>query len=417
MASPSPKGSPILKLIILILLGVLFLALYIPNKMWNEEAKRTNIGRERMEDIYRASQRFTAVNKYYTPDLEKILDFIRIDTLMVGPAKLERERLNLIPGQRDSLLISFSDTFHINKIVWDSPGPDSLVLNLEPYPQYRKMPSTQWAFASAGPVRAFYRNQKKGDIDVIVYTPDSLALTQIYGDSVRIATKDYLLLQPVDSIEYCPTIHQPLLLSVNVKISLHGVIEAIVNKNPLPDTVKVDTTLDRLVINKFRGDALTRTQDFVNRDTSLSHMSDSLRFAQMKDSLFYNFFDGAIGMLQPKDKLQLENDNTVSTSSDSISYWMGNAPMIKEALFSIPPDPLLDRLMQRGIVKELLPRLSFTELYEVEKVDTVGLTIKCPITEADRNKTSGIFNSLFGVKMEPNHGEIKNGDLSWSEKR
>ena len=77
MAKPSPKGSPILKLIILILIGILFLALYIPSKMWKEEATRTNIGRQRIEDVYRASQRFTAVNKYYTPNLEDILNFIR----------------------------------------------------------------------------------------------------------------------------------------------------------------------------------------------------------------------------------------------------------------------------------------------------------------------------------------------------
>jgi hypothetical protein len=417
MATPSPKGSPILKLIILILLGVLVLSLYLPDKMWKAEAKRTNVGRERMDDIYRASQRFTEVNKYYTPDLEKILNFIRTDTMLVGAAKLERERLNLIPGQRDSVLMSFADTFHVQKIVWESPRPDSLILSLEPHPQYRQMPATRWIFSSAGPVHAFYRNQKKGDIDVVIYTADSLALTQEYGDSVRLATRNYLLSQPVDSIEYCPTIHKPILLSINVKISLHGVIEATVNKSPLPDTVKVDSSLDRLVINKFRGDALTRTQEFVNKDTSLSQMSDSLRFAQIKDSLFFGYFDGAIGMLQPKDKLQLENDNTVNTTADSTSYWVGNAAGIKEALFSLPPDPLVDRLMRRNNVKELLPRLSFTEQYEVEKVDTVGLTIKCPITEVDRNKPRGFFDSLFGVKMEPIHGEIKNGDLSWSEKR
>ena len=61
MATPTPKGSPILKLIILVLIVVLILAIYIPSKMWKEQALRTQLDRQRMEDIYRASQRYTQV--------------------------------------------------------------------------------------------------------------------------------------------------------------------------------------------------------------------------------------------------------------------------------------------------------------------------------------------------------------------
>ena len=417
MATPTSKGSPILKLVILVLVVVLILAIYIPSKMWKEQAQRTHSDHMRMEDIYRASQRFTQVNQYYTPSLEDIIEFIRTDTMMVGPARFERERLNLIPGERDSLLVGFPDSFHVESISWEQPREDSLILSLEPYPRYSAMPPSRWVCTSDSPLHVFARAQKETDTYVIVHTADSLRLTPVYGDSVRLATKDYLLSLDIDSIGICPTVRRPHELDVNVKITLNGLVNSTVLKTPSPDTVAVDSMLRMLVLNKFRGDALARTQEVVNQDTNLTNMKDSLMFAQIKDSLFYSFFDGNISELQPKDKLRLESDRNVHTSSDSIPAWEGNTLRIKNSLFSLPPDPLLDKLMMRDNVQDLFPRMSFEETYEVVRIDTVGLTIKCPINKEDQKHARGFIDAIFGVKMEVNHGEIKNGDLSWSEKR
>ena len=170
------------------------------------------------------------------------------------------------------------------------------------------------------------------------------------------------------------------------------------------------------MINKFRGDAIARTQEVINQDTSISNMKDSLRFVEIKDSLFFTFFNEKIDQLLPKDQIRLESDHTVNTSSDSIDVWYDVSRM-KRTIFGMVQDPLVDRLMQRENVQELFPRVSFEETYDVMKIDTVGITISCPILPEDRKQSRGFFQSIFGVKMEDNHGEIKNGDLSWSEKK
>jgi hypothetical protein len=313
-------------------------------------------------------------------------------------------------------LIGFPDSFHVEKVSWESPREDSLVLNLDPYPRYSMMPSSRWAFASDSAIYAFYRDQFEGDNFLIVHTVDSLRLTPLPGDSVRAATREYLLSMPLDSIDMCPAVNRPHELNVNIKITLNGVATTIVHREPPSDTTAADTTLQKLVLNKFRGDAIARAQEVINQDTALTNMKDSLRFAQIKDSLFYDFFEGKIEELRPGDKLRLESDNFVNTSSDSIAAW-DDILRIKAKLFSLPPDPLLNKLAQREMVQDVLSRITFEEDYAVTKIDTVGITIKCPIVEEDRSGPRGFINTIFGVMIEDNHGNIKNGDLSWSEKR
>jgi hypothetical protein len=416
MATPSAKGSPLYEIIILVLIVVLFLAIYVPSSQWGDQRARTRLARQSMEDVYRASHRYAAVTQMQTPSLETIIEFMRQDTMEITAAKYERERLNLIPGVADSLLVGFPDSFHVERITWDNVTEDSVVLTLKPYDRYSFMPASQWAFASDTPVEVFERASKKSDTYVIVHTQDSLRLTELPADTIRVPSKDYLLSQPLDSIGLCPAVRRPFDLNVNVKITLNGLVNTIINKDVLPDSIPTDTLLQKLVINKFRGDAIARTQEVINQDTAISNMKDSLRFVEIKDSLFFVFFNEKIDQLLPKDQIRLENDHTVNTSSDSINMWYDKARM-KNTIFGIAQDPLVDRLMRRENVLELFPRVSFEESYEVTKIDTVGITIGCPMTEEDQKKPRGLFKSIFGVRMEDNHGEIKNGDLSWSEKK
>ncbi len=416
MATPSAKGSPLFKIIILILIVVLFLAIYVPSSTWNEQQARTRLARQCMEDVYRASRRYTEVTQTHTPSLETIIEFMRQDSMEVIAAKFERERLNLVPGEADSLLVGFPDSFHVERITWENVTEDSVILTLEPYARYSFMPESRWAFAADAPVNVFERATKKSDTYLIVHTLDSLRLTELQGDTVRVPSKDYLLSQPLGSIGLCPTVQRPFTLDVNVKITLNGLVTTIVHEEVLADTIPQDTLLQKLVINKFRGDAIARTQEVINQDTSISNMKDSLRFVEIKDSLFFTFFNEKIDQLLPDDHIRLESDHAANTSSDSIEIWYDESRM-KKTIFGLVQDPLVDRLMRRENVRELFPRVSFEETYEVVKIDTVGITIGCPLVEEDQKQPRGLYRAVFGVRMEDNHGEIKNGDLSWSEKR
>ncbi len=416
MATPSAKGSPLYKIIILILIVVLFLAIYVPSSTWDEQGGRTRLARQCMEDVYRASHRYTEVSQTHTPSLETIIEFMRQDSMEVIAARFERERLNLIPGVADSLLVGFPDSFHVERITWENVTEDSAILTLQPYDRYNLMPVSRWAFASDSPVDVFERATKESDTYVIVHTQDSLRLTELPGDTIRVPSKDYLLSQPLEFIGLCPTVQRPFNLEVNVKITLNGLVTSIDHEEVLPDSIPQDTLLQKFVINKFRGDAIARTQEIINQDTTISNMKDSLRFVEIKDFLFFTFFNEKIDQLLPNDHIRLESDHAVNTSSDSIEMWY-NEYRMKKTIFGLVQDPLVDRLMRRENVQELFPRVSFEESYEVAKTDTVGITIACPLVEEDQKQPRGLFGTIFGVRMEDNHGEIKNGDLSWSEKK
>ncbi|MBN2091908.1 hypothetical protein JW964_19990 [candidate division KSB1 bacterium] len=79
MAKATGKGSIILKLIIVILIGVLAAAIMIPKQMWDEEEKNTTTCRQRMSSLLSAELLFQKYNEKYCPDLDTLLAFFQKD--------------------------------------------------------------------------------------------------------------------------------------------------------------------------------------------------------------------------------------------------------------------------------------------------------------------------------------------------
>ena len=123
MADTSGKGSIFLKLIIAVLVVVLFAAIVIPKRMWDEEEKNTEVCHQRMGSIFAAEllhQKYTdnyiddldSLLTFFTDNLEKYeLDFVSLDTM------LNLAMMDLVKD--DSIAMLVMDTLKIDSMMTD----------------------------------------------------------------------------------------------------------------------------------------------------------------------------------------------------------------------------------------------------------------------------------------------------------
>jgi len=79
--------------------------------------------------------------------------------------------------------------------------------------------------------------------------------------------------------------------------------------------------------------------------------------------------------------------------------------------------PSEQKLSQREDIQNILKRMEASERYYISKVDTVGLTISCPIDSLYKEPDRNLLQKIFGVGPVENHGNIENGDYSWEDKK
>ena len=145
-----PKGSWIMKVIIVILVAVLIVSVLYPRKLWNKHAELIQDSRERMDNLNYIVQRYHDVYGTYNADLDSLLSFIDTDSILVKRSIFEFDRLSLYDAPSDSFLVGFTDLFHFDHIEVDSfsqgaPATgqladgtviDSIILKMMPKPLY-----------------------------------------------------------------------------------------------------------------------------------------------------------------------------------------------------------------------------------------------------------------------------------------
>lgn len=77
MATPTAKGSIILKLLIVILSAALVATILYPKKIWEEEERNTNTCRANMDRIFKAQMIYLQHHNNYTNNLDQLISFIK----------------------------------------------------------------------------------------------------------------------------------------------------------------------------------------------------------------------------------------------------------------------------------------------------------------------------------------------------
>jgi len=135
-----------------------------------------------------------------------------------------------------------------------------------------------------------------------------------------------------------------------------------------------------------------------------------------KEILINDNFLAHIRKLRSEGTISVVEVGFINSTADSIEFYK-NAELISDRLFKPHGDPITMARLSDSKVIDLLEHFSFTESYEVTKVDSTSITIKCPIEGESVKPDLSLLNRIFKVKGSKNHGNVEKGDLSWSEKR
>ncbi len=496
VGSRSP-GSIVLEILIVILVVALIYAIVTPQSQWQEQALRSKLCHERMENIHLAVSFYHKKTGRYTSDLQQVLSFAERESITVHPAGFKLDRLTREETGIDSFIVDYFDpygSFNHFEATLDTLYPDrrrdSLVLTIKPKPQWSFLPRTQYTFAADGPITAALDDRGSQGTFMDVGAQGVLRRSQILAETIEIPAARYIyFIEPNDSLGLCPTTGKPYTLTVNVKMAILAEVNAKLDQQSVDASVGASELLSSIVVFRWlkQADAMAnaelvkeklfeKTEDSIvvkRGDEFLNHISDSLRavgqealakamfdstaettsltdssdlqrwealrekaYAFMnglkedssfqavrddivnrrKDELAKEFVETMIADLNKAGVLSLSETGVINTIADSIAYY-SEGELIKNRLFKAHTDSITKRFLTREDIAGLFQRLRYTEDYRVGQVDSVGVTIACPIEGEFVFRERSFLDKIFPVKGEPNHGSVKNGDLSWDEKR
>ncbi len=83
MATPTAKGSIVLKLLIVILSAALVATILYPKRIWEEEARQTETCRANMDRLFKAQMIYLQHHNNYTDNLDNLISFIKDSSKMI----------------------------------------------------------------------------------------------------------------------------------------------------------------------------------------------------------------------------------------------------------------------------------------------------------------------------------------------
>lgn len=417
--STRPKGSILLKILILVFLFLLLVSIYVPKVEWDAQDQEQELCRLQMENLSYVIREYGIKNNGFVDRLEEYLTFIRTDSVLVDPTRYEIESLTRDPESgRDSLLVDFTDEFRLShfkadtirraQTVNDSIISDSVHVYAVPRPQFEKIPTAILVLTAKSPITVIAREKNVQDHAILIYSDSRINYSWIQPDPVVMKATDALISMPVDSLELCPTTHSPYKLNVNVRSVVEGTVKFNVNKAEVDPNIAGDTLMYDLFNHRLKTEALAEVLLIVKEDSTL---------IEKKDSILVAHFIQKVKDIKPKQTFDVTGDHTLNVPADSMANW-NDSLRIRRAVFVSHVDSLSLVLKNTEEFRQLAPRVGYTELYRIAKVDTVGVTIRCPIDSLYRAESDrSLLQRIFGVAPAKNHGYVENGDLSWSEKK
>ncbi len=74
------KGSIVYKILIVLLTAALIGSIYYPKKLWDEEARNTQICRYNLENLHNAELQYLRFHGSYTDSLDELIEFVKTDS-------------------------------------------------------------------------------------------------------------------------------------------------------------------------------------------------------------------------------------------------------------------------------------------------------------------------------------------------
>lgn len=365
MAEATGKGSIILKLIIVILIGVLAAAIMIPKQMWDQEAKNTTTCQQRMNSLLSAELIFQKYNEKYCPNLDTLLTFFQNDT----ENKYELEFVQL-------------DTF-LNVQLMKLVGEDSIVKSI--------IDSVKWDTT--------YRDIKRA-IEIDYFMAEAMINVAMKQDA-RMAK----IIKPVQDANYGDKMAPTKAMQ---ELANHFSYFEVMNVLNMDDSMA--TVLRQMAPDMDMADYLPRIKNFSHLATridsfysayldSMGNCPTVLRPYRVAVGQIYKVNDAVIEELEFR-KIPVEIIEKVKTIKDK----------------EIVGDLAYDETIQKLLTPEELANAG--EIVKSKAGSTIQYAnIYCPLDSTDIAQVENDWwrKKIGGLKLE-NHGEIYKNERNWEKK-
>lgn len=162
-------------------------------------------------------------------------------------------------------------------------------------------------------------------------------------------------------------------------------------------------------------DAVYERLQILRSDSSFAQTRDNLA-NRRKALIMEQEFARRLTELKQIKKTSIVESGNVVTVADSVEFY-SQPSLIRDRLLKVKSDSVTVAHLNRPEVQELFKRFRYNETYRVLKVDTIGITIACPIEGEYFKPNRTLLDRIYSVGGTKNHGYVENGDLSWSETR
>lgn len=409
-----PKGSWLLKILIVILIVVLLASVMYPQKLWREQSAMMQDTRDRMENLNYVVQRFNDVRGTYVANVDSLISFIESDSIEIERPVFEFERLSLFDADADSFLVGFIDKFHYDSLKIDRISENSVELRLIPKPRFMEVVDvTGHTMSCPRGIEAFYRDKGEDDIYVVVYAPGKIVRGDLPYEPRVVPSQDWILFRDLADVSVDPITGQQYVLDLNMRLTLEASIEFTRVRRGEPDPV---VTADPLILNILMNNLARRARGQL--DNYLREQEDSTLYeADMQASLASDFFENEVqSLMSTRRPRTVEQSRDISIPIDSVDYY-SQPENIRNKLFHQVTDQQIRQWQQREDAQALFAQMEYEENYFVSSTDTVGVRIEPPFEDDYALEPRNFMDQIFSVGPLDYPGYINNNDLSWEEKR
>ena len=187
-----------------------------------------------------------------------------------------------------------------------------------------------------------------------------------------------------------------------------AIYDSLLDNHPIVDSIQI-----------ARWDAVREASyTFLNSQkemTPFKNLRDSIVNAR-KNMLTEENFALELVKLRTDARTSMSESGTINTTADSVDFY-SQEELIQNRLFKAKSDSITQSFLARSDVQGLFDQFRYTEYYTTTKVDSSGITISSPIDGEYHKPNPSLLERLFSVGGEKNHGQVVNGDMSWSERR
>ncbi|MBM3327510.1 MAG: hypothetical protein FJY65_11160 [Calditrichaeota bacterium] len=187
-----------------------------------------------------------------------------------------------------------------------------------------------------------------------------------------------------------------------------AIYDSTLEERPLPDREQ------KRRWEKIR-DGVYDRMNLLKTDSTFGFQRDEL-VNQYKRIIVDREFRAGIERIRAQGRYTIVEGGTINTTADSIAFY-SQPELIKTRLIHERTDSVTIAHLNSSEMTGLLNTFSYTESYKVVKADTIGINIICPIEGEYIKPNRSLLEWVFSIGGAGNHGSIRNGDLSWSEKR